>query len=485
MALVFLNTLTRQKETFTPMSPGKVGMYTCGPTVYNFAHIGNYRAYAFEDVLRRHLEYRGYQVNQVMNITDIDDKIIRESTARGVALREFVAPFEQAFYEDLRALNIEPAEHYPRATEHIGEMVAIIQDLLDKQVAYRGEDGSIYYSVGAFPAYGKLSNVSLEGLVAGARVKQDEYTKDRASDFALWKAWDAADGEVCWETTLGKGRPGWHIECSAMSMKYLGAGFDIHTGGVDNMFPHHENEIAQSEAHTGQKFVNYWLHCDHLLVEDRKMAKSAGNFFTLRDLTARGHNPMALRYLYLSCHYRSKLNFTLAGMEAAQRTLDGLADFLLRLKSLPPNLTAGGAPAADRGTEAGEYASLTLPQLLDKAREGFAAEMDDDLNSPRALAVFFDAVREINRRLDAGRLTAEDGTQVKEWMLDLDRVLGLNLADLSRERTLTPEEAALVDERNAARAAKDWPRADVARDQLKSKGIVLEDTPSGVRVKFL
>lgn len=476
MALVFQNTLTRQKETFTPRQPGQAGMYTCGPTVYNFAHIGNYRAYAFEDLLRRHLEYRGYKVNQVMNITDIDDKIIRESTARGIALREFVAPFEQAFFEDLRALNIEPAEHYPRATEHIDEMVAIIQDLLDKQVAYRGEDGSIYYSVGAFPAYGKLSNISLEGLVAGARVKQDEYTKDRASDFALWKAWDAADGEVFWETPLGKGRPGWHIECSAMSMKYLGAGFDIHTGGVDNMFPHHENEIAQSEAHTGQKFVNYWLHCDHLLVEDRKMAKSAGNFFTLRDLTARGHNPMALRYLYLSCHYRSKLNFTLAGLEAAQRTLDGLADLLLRLKSLPPEAAAGGAE---------DSSFRPLPEILDSARENFAAELDDDLNSPRALAVFFDAIREINRSVDAGRLSQAEGVLVKEWMLDLDRVMGLNLAGPGRERTLTPEEAALVEERNAARTAKDWARADVARDQLKAKGIILEDTPSGVRVKFL
>jgi len=473
MSIRFVNTLTRQKEDFTPLQSGRVGMYTCGPTVYNYAHIGNYRAYTFEDLLRRHLKYRGLQVTQVMNITDIDDKIIRECNAQGIPARDFVRPFEEAFFEDLRALNIEPAEFYPRATDHINEMIAIIRDLLEKGVAYRGDDGSIYYSVTSFPGYGRLGNISLDGLVAGARVKQDEYSKDRASDFALWKAWDEADGSVFWETPLGKGRPGWHIECSAMSLKYLGTTFDIHTGGVDNIFPHHENEIAQSEAHSGKTFVNYWLHCEHLLVEDRKMAKSAGNFYTLRDLTARGCNPMAMRYLYISSHYRSKLNFTMAGLEAAQKTLDGLKDFLLRLKGLPPSSSAI------------EAITTPLEEMLAQSREEFAAEMDDDLNSPRALAAFFNGVREINRRTDAGLLNHEDGEQVIAWVKDLDRVMGLRLADLLNERTLSAEESALVEARNAARAAGDWAQADVLRDRLKALGIVLEDTPTGIRIKYI
>ncbi|MDI6827410.1 MAG: cysteine--tRNA ligase, partial [Armatimonadota bacterium] len=293
MPIRYFNTLTREKNEFHAINDMKVGLYTCGPTVYDFAHIGNWRTYLFEDILRRHLESRGFEVTHVMNITDVDDKTIRGANEKGISLNEYTAPFIAAFYEDRDHLNIKPAHVYPRATEHITEMVALIKKLLEKGIAYKAEDGSIYYDISKFPDYGKLSHFKIEELKAGARVSSDEYEKEQVSDFALWKAWDEADGNVYWDTELGRGRPGWHIECSAMSMKYLGETFDIHTGGVDNIFPHHENEIAQSEAATGKPFVNYWLHSEHLLVENRKMSKSLGNFYTLRDLIARGYDPLA------------------------------------------------------------------------------------------------------------------------------------------------------------------------------------------------
>ncbi|RMF88331.1 MAG: cysteine--tRNA ligase, partial [Nitrospinota bacterium] len=316
--LKFYNSLTRRKEEFHPIEPGRVRMYTCGPTVYDYAHIGNFRAYIFEDILRRYLKYKGYQVTQVMNITDVDDKTIRESRRRGMSLKEFTSFYVQAFFEDLETLNIERAEYYPAATEHIDQMVALIKRLIENGHTYE-VDGSIYFRISTFPAYGRLAGLDAVQLQGGAsgRVDADEYGKEDVRDFVLWKAWREEDGDVFWETELGKGRPGWHIECSAMSMHYLGEHFDIHTGGIDNLFPHHENEIAQSEAATKKPFVNYWLHCQHLLVNNAKMSKSLGNFYTLRDLLERGYKPKAIRYALLSTHYRQQHNFTFEGLAAA------------------------------------------------------------------------------------------------------------------------------------------------------------------------
>jgi cysteinyl-tRNA synthetase len=310
----FFNTLTRQKESFTPIEEGKAKIYTCGPTVYDFAHIGNFRAFLFDDLLKRWLEYRGFEVVHVMNITDVDDKTIKGSRKRNVPLREYTDYYMKAFFEDIDTLKIERANYYPRATEHIPEMVALIKRLMERGYAYKGEDGSIYYAISKFKEYGKLSRIKVDDLKAGARVKVDEYGKEEAQDFALWKAWTQEDGEVFWDTEIGKGRPGWHIECSAMSMKYLGETFDIHCGGVDNMFPHHENEIAQSEAATGKKFVNYWLHNEHLLVEGKRMGKRFGNYYTLRDLLKMGYDPKAIRYLLILTHYRQQFNFTFEGL---------------------------------------------------------------------------------------------------------------------------------------------------------------------------
>ena len=326
------NTLTRKKETFIPIDEGEVRMYTCGPTVYDYAHIGNFRAFLFEDLLKRWLEYRGFKVTHVMNITDVDDKTIRGSQKQQIPLRQYTEYYTKAFFEDVAVLSIEPADYYPRATEHIPEMVALINRLMEKGYAYKGEDSSIYYAINKFKNYGKLSKIKVRELKAGARVKVDEYAKEEAMDFALWKAWTKEDGDVFWETELGKGRSGWHIECSAMSMKYLGETFDIHCGGVDNMFPHHENEIAQSEAATGKKFVNYWLHNEHLLVEGKRMAKRYGNFYTLRDLLKMGYDPKAIRYLLLSTQYRQQFNFTFEGLDAAKGAIERLRNLMRRLQ---------------------------------------------------------------------------------------------------------------------------------------------------------
>ncbi|MBI4140272.1 cysteine--tRNA ligase, partial [Candidatus Woesearchaeota archaeon] len=331
--LKFYNTLSRKKESFKPIVAGHAGMYTCGPTVYNYPHLGNYRAYIFGDLLKRYLLYKCFKIKHVMNLTDVDDKTIRDSQKECISLKEFTERYAKAFFEDLQALNILPADIYPKATEHIAEMVGIIEKLLHGGFAYKGEDSSVYYKIGMFKKYGQLANIVVEQLEAGAsgRVKKDEYDKEHVRDFALWKAWTPDDGDVFWETSLGKGRPGWHIECSAMSMKYLGSHFDIHTGGVDLIFPHHQNEIAQSEPMTGEKFVNYWLHNDWLLVDGQKMSKSLGNFYTLRDVLAKGYSSVAIRYLLLSTHYRQQLNFTFEGLDAAKNSLQRLWDFVQKL----------------------------------------------------------------------------------------------------------------------------------------------------------
>lgn len=314
----FYNSLSRSLEDFQPQDVGCVGLYTCGPTVYNFAHIGNFRAYVFEDILRRSLEFEGYTVRQVMNLTDVDDKTIRGALAEKVALRDYTKRYKEAFFTDLKTLGIEPAEVYPAATDHIPEMIALITKLFEKGVAYQSEDGSVYFSVSKFANYGRLARLDRDGMRSGVRISNDEYEKDAVGDFAVWKAWDEKDGDVWWESPWGRGRPGWHIECSAMSMKYLGETFDLHTGGIDNLFPHHENEIAQAEAATGRPFVRTWLHCAHLRVNGEKMSKSAGNFFTLRDLMEKGYTGREVRYVLLGAHYRQPLNFTFDALAGAK-----------------------------------------------------------------------------------------------------------------------------------------------------------------------
>ena len=462
-SICFFNTLTRKKEVFKPLEVGKVRMYTCGPTVYDFAHIGNFRAFLFEDLLKRWLIQRGFKVAHIMNLTDIDDKTIKGSQKQGVPLQQFTDFYVKAFFEDIEVLNIEPADIYPKATDHIPEMVALIKTLMAKGFAYKGEDGSIYFSVCKFPDYGKMSKIKVGELKAGARVSQDEYAKEEAQDFALWKAWTPEDGDVFWETELGKGRPGWHIECSAMSMKYLGETFDIHCGGVDNMFPHHENETAQSEAATGKKFVNYWMHNEHLQVEGKKMSKSFGNFYTLRDLLAKGYDPIAIRYLLMSTHYRQQFNFTFEGLESAKAAVDRLRNFVRRLHE------------AEGKESGGKVATFVA-----KAEVCFGGSMDDDLNIGIALASLFDFVREINSLLDANAVSKSEAADIGGLMMRFDAVLGV-IGKVEVEEALSADIDVLVQKREAARKAKNWKEADAIRAQLKAMGIVLEDTAQGVR----
>jgi cysteinyl-tRNA synthetase len=462
-SICFFNTLTRKKEIFKPLEAGKVKMYTCGPTVYDFAHIGNFRAFLFEDLLKRWLVSRGFKVTHVMNLTDVDDKTIKGSQKQQVPLKQFTDFYVKAFFEDIKALNIQPADVYPKATDHIPEMVALIKTLMAKGYAYRGEDGSIYYAISKFPDYGKLSKIKTAELKAGARVSQDEYAKEEAQDFALWKAWTREDGDVFWETELGKGRPGWHIECSAMSMKYLGETFDIHCGGVDNIFPHHENEIAQSEAATDKKFVNYWLHNEHLLVEGKKMAKRFGNFYTLRDLLAKGYDPIAIRYLLLSTHYRQQFNFTFEGLEAAKAAVDRLRNFVRRLHDTD-----------------GKDSKGKVAVLASKLEACFGGSMDDDLDIGTALASLFDFVREVNNLLDANMVSKAEAAEVGGLIMQIDAVLGV-IGEVKMQEALPAEIDALVQKREEARKAKNWKEADAIRTQLKAMGIVLEDTAQGVR----
>jgi len=461
--ICFFNTLTRKKEVFKPLEDSKIRIYTCGPTVYDFAHIGNFRAFLFEDLLKRWLIQRGFKVTHVMNLTDIDDKTIKGSQKQGIQIREFTSFYVKSFFEDIKVLNIQLADVYPKATDHISVMINLIKNLITKGYAYRGEDDSIYYSVCKFADYGKLSKIKVDKLKVGARVSQDEYAKDQAQDFALWKAWTPEDGDVFWETELGKGRPGWHIECSAMAMKYLGETFDIHCGGVDNMFPHHENEIAQSEAATGKKFVNYWMHNEHLQVEGKKMSKRFGNFYTLRDLISKGYDPIIIRYLLLSTHYRQQFNFTFEGLEAAKSAVDRLRNFIRRLHD------------AD-----GKDSQGTTATLIAKLEACFGGSMDDDLNIGIALASLFDFVREINNLLDSNKVSKVEAYEVYNSMLKIDAVLGV-IGKVEIEEALPTEIDVLVQKREQARKDKNWKEADDIRMQLKARGIILEDTVQGVR----
>ncbi len=467
MALRFFNTLTQRVEDFVPLHPPRVGMYTCGPTVYNYAHIGNLRAFTFEDLLRRHLEYRGFEVTHVMNITDVEDKIIRALRETGKSLASLTEFYTQEFFRDLDTLQILRAHIIPRATECIPDIIALIEKLIAKKHAYVGDDGSIYYSVQSFKEYGKLSHFKLEELQLGKRVKHDEYAKDAVADFALWKAWDEADGEVAWESPWGRGRPGWHTECSAMSMKYLGESFDIHCAGEDLIFPHHEDEIAQSEGATGKPFVRYWLHNAHLLVEGKKMSKSLGNFYTLRDLLAKGYTGREIRYALVSVHYRLPLNFTFEGLTAARAALARLDAFLIKLTEI-----AGTAVPAKQ----------TAPQgcaAVNKLVADFESALDDNLNISSALGTLFDFIRETNKRIDSGDLSAPEATRMLDAWQKLDSILGLGFP----QAKAPTEICQLLAVREEARKVNDFKRADQVRAELKAKGWLIEDTPSGPRLR--
>jgi cysteinyl-tRNA synthetase len=464
----FYNTLSNAIEDFEPLRPGQVGLYTCGPTVYNVPHIGNYRAYVFEDLLKRALRFAGYRVLHVMNLTDVDDKTIRNAAAQGLSLNEYTAPFIRTFFDGLKTLRIDPADHYPRATEHIPEMARMIRTLLDKGFAYP-KDGSIYFSIAKFPGYGKLSKIRPDDLQTTARiearVESDEYEKESAHDFALWKA--PKPGEPFWETEIGPGRPGWHIECSAMSSKYLGPTFDLHCGGVDNIFPHHENEIAQSEAAFGVPFVRCWLHCHHLVVDGEKMSKSKGNFYTLDDLLKRGVDPSALRYFLLSTHYRKVLNFTFETLEQSAAGLQRIRDFLYELdkRAFP----AGCTDEAE--------------SLAAEAEKKFLDGLADDLNIAVALTALFELVRKANVLIKDGRLRSDDAKRLSSFVYRMDDVLAV-LAP-RREESLDAPMRAKIDERERARKARDFRRADEIRKELLEAGIILEDTKDGVRWKTI
>ena len=438
------NTLTQQKEDFKPLNKQGVGLYSCGPTVYNVATIGNLRAYIFVDILKRILNFNYFKVNHVMNITDIDDKTIKASKGEKTEFQKLIRKYEDKFFADLSLLNIVKPDQITRATKYIDKMVSFIEDLIRTGYAYKASDGSTYFSIDKFREYGKLSHLDKEGIKVGARVAQDEYDKENPSDFALWKAWDEDDGEIYWETSLGKGRPGWHIECSAMSMDKLGETIDIHTGGVDNIFPHHENEIAQSEARTGKDFVNYWVHCEHLMVDSKKMSKSLGNVFYLDDIIDKGFSPLDFRYLLLGAHYRTKVNFTWNGLESAKNTRERLVRILKETKT---------------GSANNEYLNH------------FKERVSDDLDTPGGLAILWDMIRDES-------LSKEDKYSTA---LEMDKVLGLKLNENETEDV--PEEISnLVSSRDEARDKKDFVRSDSIRQELTAKGWIVEDTASGTKV---
>ena len=454
------NTMSRQLEEVVPLEDNHIRLYTCGPTVYNAAHIGNFRTYVFEDLLRRYMKYCGFRVTQVMNLTDVDDKTIRGTREAGVSLRDYTQTYKDMFFEDIKTLNVEPAEHYPAATDHVPEMIAMIEKLFENGYAYKSDDGSVYFSLAKFENYGRLARIDTSALQAGARVDQDEYEKENVADFALWKAWVEEDGDVVWDSPWGRGRPGWHIECSAMSMKYLGESFDMHTGGVDNMFPHHDDEIAQSEGATGKQFVKYWLHSAHLVVDGKKMSKSLGNFYTLREVMERGYQGREVRYVLLSAHYRQSLNFTFEAVDAARASLSRLDEFGDRLKEFK---TSGDG----------------LPEWAQKAKAGFEAALDEDLNIAEALASLFDMVHDGNRAMDKGEAdwSAE---AVLDLMKSFDTVLGV----LEKEEVAAGADVdALLEARATARAEKNWAESDRIRDELREMGWEVRDSADGQKLK--
>jgi cysteinyl-tRNA synthetase len=467
MVLVLYNSMGRKLTRFRPASGGKVRMYTCGPTVYNYAHIGNFRTFVFEDVLRRYLKRKGYAVMQVKNITDVEDRIIEGIKRTGKTLEELTDYYTAAFMEDMDALNIQRAERYPRATRFIPQIVAAVEELMRKGYAYRADDGSIYYSIRKFPRYGRLSGIKQEEVKSGTRVAVDHYEKLGANDFALWKAWDPEDGSVAWETRLGKGRPGWHIECSVMAMRYLGQSLDIHTGGKDLRFPHHENEIAQSEALTGERFVRFWLHAEFLNVNGEKMSKSLGNFVTLRDLLKQGWSPRTVRMFLIGAHYRDELNLTDGSLKQADSTMRKIDEFYDRLV---------------RGREGARAKSGSGSKLVRSLLKEFDEAMDDDLNLPRALAAFFEFQHKVNALIDSKSLSRGDYSRIIGALKEIDEVLGvMQFWGKKREAAGAPSDEiqALVDRREAARRSRDYATADSIREELKAKGVTVQDTPEG------
>lgn len=464
MAFRVFNTLTQQVEPFHPLEGNTVRMYTCGPTVYSYVHIGNLRTFSFQDVLRRWLRYRGYQLQHVMNITDVEDKIIRNALAEHKSIGDYTAVYEEAFLDDIKLLRLETPEMLVRATEHIPEMVTAIERLSDKGYTYES-DGSVYFRIAKFPGYGKLSHNDFSGMMAGARVDVDEYDKDDARDFVLWKG--HRGDEPAWHASFGDGRPGWHIECSVMAMKYLGETLDIHTGGIDLVFPHHENEIAQSECLTGKPFARYWLHAEHLIVEGQKMSKSLGNFYTLRDLMAQGYSPEAIRYLLISVPYRKKLNFTFDGLKAAATTIERLRNFQLRLVT-------------------GRFTAHVNEAMLRRTSEALAqfdAALDDDLNAAEALAAVFEFVRDANAAMDADNFGELNVAPAQEFLEHFDEIFDV-LEASAKEGGLQDEEVERkIAERNAAKRARNFALADQLRTELLDAGIILEDTKDGVRWK--
>jgi cysteinyl-tRNA synthetase len=465
------NTLGGKIEPFVPQTAGEVRMYSCGPTVYDYAHIGNFRTFVFQDILRRFLKSRGFKLTQVINLTDVDDRIIANAAAAGVTIREYTEKFAQAFFDDCKTLSVEAPEHWTRATDNIDSMVRLIERLREKSFTYESE-GSIYYRISKFPDYGKLSNIDVAGIQAGARVDVDRYEKESARDFALWKA--PKEGEHFWETSIGRGRPGWHIECSAMAMKYLGETLDIHTGGIDLAFPHHENEIAQSEGATGKHFVKYWLHAEHLLVEGEKMSKSLGNFFTLRDLFAKGYKPSALRFALASVPYRRQLNFTFDGLQQAASSVERLRNFADRL--------------AQSKFPAGAHKSMAA--RIAEAAEEFDAGLSDDLNTARALGAMFEFVREANIAMDKGEFGAADVPAAEKFLQTFDQIFAvLENNDAQKLQVLgygkqdsnagDAEIEKLIAERQVARHTRDFATADRIRKELEKRGIIVEDSRDG------
>jgi cysteinyl-tRNA synthetase len=489
LPLSLYNTLSNKVEVFSPSLDNTVRMYACGPTVYDYGHIGNFRTFVAVDILRRFLRQSGYKLDHVMNITDVDDKIIRNAAREGKSVQEYTRKYEEAFLEDMQTLGLERPEKLVRATEHIQEMAEFIRKLEQKGIAYRMEDGSYYFSIAKFPEYGKLSKKDFGGMEIGARVDVDEYEKDNARDFALWKAPKA--GEAFWESPIGPGRPGWHIECSVMSMKYLGESFDLHAGGEDLIFPHHENEIAQSESLTGKTFARFWTHVRFLLVEGKKMSKSEGNFYTLRDLLLKGHKPSSIRYLLTSVPYTKQLNFTFDGLEAAAQSVRRLRDFKARIEMTKP------VPGKNDKVQ----------ELAAEARREMRAGLEDDLNTARAQGAVFDMVREANIAADHGELRQDDKAPLLEALQQFDEIFAVIKDDdaekMSRamewakahgklseaEAKLVAEQMSddevnrLIDERNAAKRARDFARADAIRAQLTEAGIIVEDTKDGIRWK--
>lgn len=464
--LKLYNTETKEKEEVIPTDGKTILLYTCGPTVYNFAHIGNFRTYICEDVLRRSIQFFDMNVRQAMNLTDVDDKTIKGALEQETSLIKYTKPYKEAFFEDLETLGIEKAEVYPAATDYIEDMLEIIQRLIDKGTAYVGEEGSVYFRIAAFPSYGRLSHLDLSELKAGASDRVvDEYDKSEASDFVLWKAYDPKrDGEIFWESPFGRGRPGWHIECSAMAMKILGESIDIHVGGVDNMFPHHENEIAQSEAFSEKTFVKHWMHVEHLLVNGKKMSKSLGNFYTLRDLLDKGYTGQQVRFMLVQSHYRVQLNFTFEGLDAAVTSLQRILDCVDRFKGIK------------------QEESFSLAETVaNKMKESFKKALGDDLNVASALSFVFDGIRELNHLCDDRKVGKEDAEKVLAIFTDIDKVLGV--LSLVKEEKIPKELQEALEKREKARKQKDYALADECRDFIASHGYKIEDSPDGVRLK--